>query len=234
MMMMTTTLSIAAVFLMVIIFAGVAAVISPVTITGGALKMASAATTTTNTANNSNKNAAVKVHAGGGNSTDMLSVFAPQKIQVSVGQSVIWDNPSSVAEPHTVTFVLDNKTMTDIVSPLAVVPNSTRFEAIPPNSNNEPLKVPGPNNVVIAINARTYIPTVIDSQGNAKHLPPPNAAYTINGNEKYINSGWLIPKGMEKAYPGSSTAFTATFQKAGTYHYICLLHPWMTGSVNVK
>ena len=133
-------------------------------------------TTTTNTANNSNKNTAVKVHAGEGNSTDMLSVFVPQKIQVSVGQTVIWDNPTTVAEPHTVTFVLDNKTMTDIVSPLVVVPNSTRFEAIPPNSNNEPLKVAGPNNVVIAINARTYIPTVIDSQGNAKHLPPPNAS----------------------------------------------------------
>jgi plastocyanin len=212
----------AAAFLMVIIFA-VVAVTSSITTIGGDVMVASAVAST-----------AVKVHAGGGNSTDMLSVFVPQKIQVSVGQSVIWDNPSSVAEPHTVTFVLDNKTRTDIVSPLAVVPNSTRFEAIPPNSNNEPLKAPGPNNVVIAINARTYIPTVIDSQGSARHLPPPTAAYTINGNEKYINSGWLIPKGMEKAYPGSSTAFTATFQKAGTYHYICLLHPWMTGSVNVK
>jgi plastocyanin len=220
----------AAAFLIVIILA-VVAVTSSITTIGGDFKVASAALA--NTANSS-KNTAVKVHAGGGNATDMLSVFAPQHIQVSVGQSVVWDNPTTVAEPHTVTFVLDNKTMTGIVSPLAVVPNSTRFEAIPPNSNNEPLKGPGPNNVVIAINARTYIPTVIDSQGSARHLAPPTAAYTINGNEKYINSGWLIPKGMEKEYPGSSTAFTATFQKAGTYHYICLVHPWMTGSVNVK
>ena len=220
----------AAAFLIVIIFV-VVAIASSITTIGGDVKVATAALA--NTANSS-KNTAVKVHAGGGNATDMLAVFAPQHIQVSVGQSVIWDNPTTVAEPHTVTFVLDNKTMTSIVSPLAVVPNSTRFEAIPPNSNNEPLKGPGPNNVVIAINARTYIPTVIDSQGSARHFPPPTAAYTINGNEKYINSGWLIPKGMEKEYPGSSTDFTATFQKAGTYHYICLIHPWMTGSVNVK
>ena len=216
-------------FLIAIIFV-VVAITSSITTIGGDVKASAALA---NTANNS-KNTAVKVHAGGENATDMLSVFAPQHIQVSVGQSVIWDNPTIVAEPHTVTFVLDNKTMTGIVSPFAVVPNSTRFEAIPPNSNNEPLKGPGPNNVVIAINARAYIPTVIDSQGSARHLPPPAAAYTINGDEKYINSGWLIPKGMEKAYPGSSTAFTATFQKAGTYHYICLIHPWMTGSVNVK
>ena len=49
-----------------------------------------------------------------------------------MGQTVIWDNPTTVAEPHTVTFVLDNKTMTDTVSPLAVIPNFTPFEAIPP------------------------------------------------------------------------------------------------------
>jgi len=34
----------------------------------------------------------------------MLAVFVPQHIQVSVGQSVTWDNPSAVGEPHTATF----------------------------------------------------------------------------------------------------------------------------------
>ena len=172
------------------------------------------------------------VHAGGGNST-YLFAFVPQRIQISVGQSVTWDNPSVVAEPHTVSFVLDNKTSTDIVSPF-VVPNSTQFTVIPPGSNNEPLKVPGKNNVIIAVNARSYVPTVINSQGNAKHLPPPTAAYTMAGNEKYVNSGWFLPKGQEKAFPGSSNTFTVTFQKAGTYNYLCQLHPWMVGSVVVK
>jgi plastocyanin len=135
----------------------------------------------------------IEAHAGGGNSSDMLAVFVPKQAQVSVGQSITWDNPTTVGEPHTVTFVLDNKTMTDIVSPFAV-PNSTQFAAIPPNSNNEPLKVPGKNNVVVAVNARSFVPTVIDSQGSVKHLAPPNAAYTMNGSEKYVNSGWLLPK----------------------------------------
>jgi plastocyanin len=175
----------------------------------------------------------IKAHAGGGNSTDMLAVFVPQQIQVSVGQSIIWDNPSAVAEPHTATFVLDNKTATELVSPFAV-PNSTQFTPIPPDSNSEPLKIPSQNNVVIAVNARSYIPTVIDSQGSVKHFAPPNAAYTMDGSEKYVNSGWLVPKGHKQFYPGSSTSFTVTFQKAGTYHYICQLHPWMTGSVLVK
>jgi plastocyanin len=173
------------------------------------------------------------VHAGGGTSTSPLTAFVPQQIQISAGQSVIWDNPSVVAEPHTVSFVLDNKTATDIVSPFAV-PTSTQFSSIPPGSNSEPLKVPGQNNVIIAVNAMSYVPTIIASQGNATHLPPPNAVYTMSGNEKYVNSGWLVPKGQEKAFPGSSSTFKVTFQKAGTYKYLCELHPWMTGSVVVK
>ena len=184
-------------------------------------------------AQNTTTTATTKVQAGGGNSTAPLTAFVPQNIEIKAGESVTWDNPSTVGEPHTATFVLDNKTTTGIVSPFGV-PNSTQFAAIPPNSNNEPLKVPGQNNVVIAVNARSFIPTVIDSQGTIKHFAPPNAAYTMNGSEKYVNSGWLVPKGQEQLYPGSSTSFTVTFQKAGTYHYICQLHPWMVGSVLVK
>ena len=184
-------------------------------------------------AQNTTTMATTKVQAGGGNSTAPLTAFVPQNIEIKAGENVTWDNPSTVGEPHTATFVLDNKTTTGIVSPFGV-PNSTQFAAIPPNSNNEPLKVPGQNNVVIAVNARSFIPTVIDSQGTIKHFAPPNAAYTMNGSEKYVNSGWLVPKGQEQLYPGSSTSFTVTFQKAGTYHYICQLHPWMVGSVLVK
>jgi plastocyanin len=182
---------------------------------------------------NAVKAPSITVHAGGGNSIAPLTVFVPQQIEVSVGQSITWDNPSTVAEPHTATFVLDNKTATNIVSPFSV-PNSTQFASIPPNSNNEPLRPPNQNNVVIAVNARSYIPTVIDSQGSVKQFAPPSASYTMTGTEKYINSGWLVPKGQEQAFPGASTSFTVTFQKAGTYHYICQLHPWMTGSVLVK
>jgi plastocyanin len=174
----------------------------------------------------------VMVHAGGGNNTSPLTAFVPQQVRVNVGQSVTWDNPSVVGEPHTVTFVLDNKTATDIASPFAV-PNSTQFSSIPPGSNNEPLKAPGSGNVVIALNARSYIPTVIDSQGSVKHLPPPSANYTMIGSEKYVNSGWLIPKGQQ-FLPGSSTTFTVTFQKTGTFNYFCEVHPWMRGSVVVK
>jgi plastocyanin len=196
-------------------------------------KVVSAQDTTSSNNTTTTATSSITVHAGGGNSTAPLTVFVPQQIEVSVGQSITWDNPSTVGEPHTATFILDNKTATNIVSPFAV-PNSTQFTPIPSNSNSQPLRPAAQNDVVIAVNARSYIPTVIDSQGSVKQFAPPSASYTMTGNEKYVNSGWLVPKGQEQLYPGASNTFTITFQKAGTYHYICQVHPWMTGSVVVK
>ena len=48
---------------------------------------------------------------------------------------------------------------------------------------------------------------------------------TMTGIKKYVNSGWLVPKRQEKVFPGSSNTFTVTFQKAGTYNYLCHMHP---------
>jgi plastocyanin len=174
-----------------------------------------------------------KVEVGRGNASAIVDHFFPQTTEIKVGQSVMWYNPTQEAEPHTVTFALDNKTMTRPVAPFAINPSSTQFMPIPPDSNNEPVKVPGKNIVAVALNARSFIPTVINSQGSVKHFAP-NAAYIMNGTEKYVNSGWLLPKGGEQEFPGSGNTFTVTFQKAGTFNYVCTLHPWMQGSVIVK
>src|SRR5918998_5499700 len=110
-----------------------------------------------------------KVAAGGGNGSVVNHVFSPQDIEINAGQSVTWFNPTKVGEPHTVTFVLDNDTMAGVVSPLAVL-NTTKFMPQPPISNNEPILIPGQDgmNTIIAINARTFNPVVIDSLDNVK------------------------------------------------------------------
>jgi plastocyanin len=179
-------------------------------------------------------NESLKVAAGGGNGTGPLTTFYPKNIEIKSGQSVTWSNPTAVAEPHTVTFVMDNATVANVVSPLAVS-NMTKFMSLPPGSNNAPILLQGKNgtNTIIAINARTFNPVVIDSSDNVKFMNP-NAIYSMNGTEKYVNSGWFLPQGQEKAYPGSGNTFTVTFEKPGTYNYICILHPWMTGSIIVK
>jgi len=48
--------------------------------------------------------------------------------------------------------------------------------------------------------------TIIDSTGNAKVVPS-TGNFIISGNDQYVNSGWLVPKTQEKAYPGSSNTF---------------------------
>jgi plastocyanin len=177
----------------------------------------------------------VTVAAGGGNTTAPWTIFVPQEIRIKAGDTVVWDNPTEgAAEPHTITFVLDSNTMADIVSPLGVS-NTTEFTVNPPGSNNEPILIPGKNgmNTLIAVNARTFSPTVIDSQ-EAVQFMNPNANYSMTGDEKYVNSGWILPKGQEGGFPGSGNTFSVTFEKPGTYEYLCIIHPWMTGSVVVE
>ena len=58
----------------------------------------------------------IEVQAGGGNATATLNQFIPQKVEINTGQSITWVNPTTIGEPHTVTFVLDNRTMTGVVS----------------------------------------------------------------------------------------------------------------------
>ena len=177
----------------------------------------------------------VNVAAGGGNATAPWTVFVPQEARIRVGDTVTWYNPTEgAAEPHTVTFVLDNSTMAGIVSPVAVS-NMTEFTAMPPGSNNEPVLVPGKDgmNILIAVNARTFNPVTIDSQGKVQFMNP-NANYSMTGDEKYINSGWFLPEGLEEQYPGSGNTFALTFEKPGTYDYLCILHPWMTGTIAVE
>lgn len=176
----------------------------------------------------------VTVAAGGGNATAPWTVFVPQEIRIKAGDTIVWDNPTKdAAEPHTVTFVLDNSTMAHVEAPVGVS-NTTEFTVIPPGSNNDPILIPSEEgiNTVIAVNARTFNPTVIDSQGAVQFMNT-NANYTMIGDEKYVNSGWLLPTGLEGLYPGSGNTFSVTFEEPGTYEYLCIIHPWMTGSVVV-
>ncbi|PWU79862.1 MAG: hypothetical protein DLM72_15315 [Candidatus Nitrosopolaris wilkensis] len=139
-----------------------------------------------------------QVQVGGGSLSNPLFGYTPQNVEIKVGQTVVWYvRPRVAAEPHTVTFVFDNKTMT-----LGFV----------------------------ASNQRVFNPAIIDLDDVTK-IYPPNASLTITGTEKYVNSGWMFPAGP---LPGSSSTFSVTFQEAGSYRYLCLLHPWMVGKVVVS
>jgi plastocyanin len=190
-----------------------------------------------------------EVQAGIGVGNAAIILFSPQQVQIKAGQSITWYNPTPVPEPHTVTFVLNNNNnksyAADLVAPFTIsntttsnTTNSTQIMPLIPNSNSEPLMTPD-DNAIIAINKRAYNPVVVieDSPttgGKNVTYMKQNANYSMSGIEDYINSGWLLPKGQENLYPGSGNTFTMTFQKAGTYDYLCLVHPYMTGRVIVK
>ncbi len=44
----------------------------------------------------------------------------------------------------------------------------------------------------------------------------------------------MWPKGLVPPGAGPINNFTVTFEKPGTYHYICIVHPWMKGAVTVN
>jgi plastocyanin len=176
------------------------------------------------------------VHAGVGNATSVVTEFVPKNIEIKTGDSIMWDSPTTVPEPHSVTFVKENNSFAAFAAPF-VVPNSTEFKSLDSASNAEPLFAPPqpgePVKTVITVNARAYLPVVIDSTGKNVTNLPPNSNYSMDGTERYINSGWLWPPGQ--APPGPPlTNFTVTFEKPGSYPYLCNVHPWMTGTVIVK
>jgi plastocyanin len=84
----------------------------------------------------------IKVEAGRGNASAIIDHFFPENAEIKVGQSITWHNPTKVGELHTVSIILDNKTLTGPVAPFALNLNSTQFTALHPSSNNEPVKVP--------------------------------------------------------------------------------------------
>ena len=175
----------------------------------------------------------------------MVTWFTPQNVTINAGETVVWINPTVVGEPHTVTFIREQGYFANFESPF-LIPNGTELTpANPEEKNTEPLIVPGQpkngdgtpavasNDIIVAANARSTNPVVIDAQNTVTYLPL-NANYTMTGEELYVNSGWMWPEGLQPPGAPPIKSFSITFANAGTYDYICLVHPWMSGQVVVQ
>ena len=129
------------------------------------------------------------VHAGEGNASNVVVAFVPDIIKIKAGDSVIWNNPTTVAEPHSVTFFKDKKYFAEFGAPFQV-PNSTEFRPTIPDSNAEVIIPPGKpgesEKTVVAINGRAYLPVAIDSTGKNVTYLPPNSNYTMDGTESLL------------------------------------------------
>ena len=174
----------------------------------------------------------VMVNVGGNGSS--WSSFTPQSVEIKAGESVTWRNPMAVSEPHTVTFLKDQSFYPPPAVPVPLTFNSTDLKA-DPDANIDPLIIDqnGTKSVIVD-NARHYNPVSVDSSGhNATYLPL-NANYTLTGTEKYVSSGWMWPEGLAPQGAPPIKTFSVTFENAGKYDYLCVIHPWMTGIVTVN
>jgi plastocyanin len=183
---------------------------------------------------------ATAVAAGGGGPESVVTWFNPQNVTINAGQTVVWTNPTMVAEPHTVSFVRQEDYFANLESPYLIPDGTELTPANPTEKNTEPLIITTQNgssatNSIMVANNRANSPVVIDAQNNVIYLPPTaNTNYTMTGNELFVNSGVLWPEGQTPPGAPPITTFSVTFEKAGTYDYLCLLHPWMTGQVVVQ
>jgi plastocyanin len=70
----------------------------------------------------------------------------------------------------------------------------------------------------------------VDVPSGAANGPPPAPKVTDGGS--FDGSGFRS-SGLAVSFPPALAAYKLTFTKAGTFGYVCLVHPGMTGSVQV-
>lgn len=118
------------------------------------------------------------MRAGAGGPTAQLTAFFPQIANIKVGESVVWNNPSNVAEPHAVTFVFDQSQWANFETAF-IAREVDGFEPLSPGENAEPTTFEGPDRqmMIVGANARSINAAVVSSDGTATY-PPPNGSYT--------------------------------------------------------
>jgi plastocyanin len=140
----------------------------------------------------------VRVAVGeGSNFTVQYYTFTPQTVEINAGESVTWYSPAEFSELHTVTFVLDQNVMSDIIVPFAISGGETNFELLPPSNVGKPILTQAPDGreAIVALNKDAWYPSVLNANNQTNYLnETEDIQYTMNGTEKVINSGIIFPE----------------------------------------
>jgi plastocyanin len=78
------------------------------------------------------------VAAGSGGPESVLISFSPQNVAISVGQTVVWTNPTVVPEPHTVSFIRQEGYFANFESPYLIANGTELTPANPIEKNTDP------------------------------------------------------------------------------------------------
>jgi plastocyanin len=137
----------------------------------------------------------VRVAVGeGSNATIQHYTYTPQTVEINAGESVTWFTPAELVDIHTVTFVLDQNVLSDIILPFAIS-GDTSFELLPPFNLGEPIMIQAPDGrqAIVALNKHAWNPAVLDANNQTTFLNGTDIQYTMDGTEKVINSGIILP-----------------------------------------
>ena len=149
----------------------------------------------------------------GGGSQDVEDaypvLFGPDKASVKAGDTVTW----TIVGPHTVTFGASESLRTFISKAPDGSVHLNPDSAAPAGGAGQPQEQPA---------------------GGAPPDPnaPPPPPTPIDGGS-YDGSG-LHSSGLVLSFPPTLFTYSVTFTKAGSYQYVCLVHPDMKGTINVS
>jgi plastocyanin len=129
--------------------------------------------------------------------------FGPKQVKIPVGGSVTW----VVVGPHTISFNAPKEAVN------ALVKGSDGGYHVNPKAT-DPAGGPG----------------VPPPSGPPPDGPPPPPKVTDAGS---FDGTGFHSSGLVLSFPPALEAYKLTFTKAGTFGYVCLIHPGMTGSVTV-
>jgi plastocyanin len=89
---------------------------------------------------------------------------------------------------------LDQNLTSDLVLPFAVS-GETDFELLPPFNVGEPIMIQAPDGreAIVALNKHVFYPAVVDANDQTTFLNGTDIQYTMDGTEKAINSGIILP-----------------------------------------
>ncbi|HEX7032814.1 MAG TPA: hypothetical protein VF172_07435 [Nitrososphaera sp.] len=131
----------------------------------------------------------------GSNLTIQYYTYSPQTIEIGAGESVTWYADSEFMDIHTVTFVLDDSIISDLLLPFTV-PEGADLELVTPFNLGEPviIETPDGREAIVAINKDVFYPAVVGTNNRTTFLNVSETMqYTMNGTERALNSGVIVP-----------------------------------------
>jgi plastocyanin len=153
--------------------------------------------------------------------------FIPATINAKVGQKVSW----TVFGAHTITFGLPSDIPQEPVIPAADGTYHLNQKGLAPAGEAGPPHPPGgggPPGSTTTTRPRATTTTKAPT-GLPKPKPFDGGKYGGTG----FRSTGFIDSFPDPSDPNGFKAYTLTFTKAGTYKYLCVIHPKMTGTVVV-